>query len=55
VLQIGERVSTPSPSTISTFRLIVESIKELAGASYGVNQLIKQMILKVLKLAYHFI
>jgi hypothetical protein len=33
MLQAGERTPTPFPSTVFTFGLAVESIKELGGAS----------------------
>jgi hypothetical protein len=33
VLQVKERAPTPFPSTVVTFGLVVESIKELGGAS----------------------
>jgi hypothetical protein len=34
MLQAKERAPTPFPSVVFTFGLIVESIKELGGASY---------------------
>jgi hypothetical protein len=33
VLQVRERAPTPSPSIVFTFGFIIESIKELGGAS----------------------
>jgi hypothetical protein len=37
MLQAREHTPTPSPSIVFTFRLIVESNKELGGASTTMN------------------
>jgi hypothetical protein len=36
MLRVRERAPTPFPSIISTFELLIESIKELGGVSLGV-------------------
>jgi len=41
VLRVRERTLTPSPSIVFTFGLVVESIKELAGASHGIRALVE--------------
>jgi hypothetical protein len=35
MLQAREQAPTPSPSIVFTFRLVVESIKELGGVSFS--------------------
>jgi len=37
VLRANEHAPTPSPSIVFTFGLVVESIKELGGASLGIS------------------
>ncbi len=41
VVRVRERTLIPSPSIVFTFGLVVESIKELAGASHGIIALVK--------------
>ncbi len=44
MLQAKERAPTPSPSAIFTCRLVIESIKELGGASQSIYPMLGYVI-----------